>query len=129
MYRDELCETILTEIKGGEFKAAPTANLANLLRARNLLWENLKAGKTGMRFAKGFSESGGFRSGAFYDFICNKGQLTIDVGTNRGNFSVEQYLFSKGQRTAQFNHLYFTPEEVIRNTIEVIQKIKNELHR
>jgi hypothetical protein len=124
---DELCETILMEGRGEEVKVLPPSYESTLLQARNLLWERLRGNKTGKRFSRGYSNSGGFRSGSFYDFVSNRGQLTVDVGTERQGFSVEQYLFSHGQRTSQFRHLYFSPEEVLKNTNAVIDKIKEEV--
>lgn len=123
---DELCEIILMEARGEEVKPLPPTYASDLLNARKLLWEKLRGKKTGIRFNRGFSNSGGFRSGSFYDFVSNRSQLTVDVGTERQSFSVEQYLFSHGQRTSQYRHLYFSPEEVLRNTDTVIKQIKGE---
>ncbi len=125
---DELCETILMESKGEEVKPLSIGYTESLLQARNLLWERLRGNKLGKRFIKGYSNSGGFRSGSFYDFVSNKAQLTLDVGSNRQGFSVEQYLFSQGQNTSQYNHLYFTPEEIVKDMGGVIQKIKQGMH-
>lgn len=123
---DELCQTILMEARGEEIKPLPTTYVSDLLQARKLLWEKLRGRKTGMRFSRGFSNSGGFRSGAFYDFISNRSQLTVDVGTEHQSFSVEQYLFSRGQRTSQYRHLYFSPESVLKDTEAVMKQIKGE---
>ena len=124
---DELCETILMESIGGEVKPVEPSSVAVMLQARNLLWEKLKGNKLGIRFRKGYFASGGFRSGSFYDFVSDKGRLTIDVSKESKKFSVEQYLFSHGRQTTQYVHLYFTPEEVLKNPDDVIGRIRQEV--
>jgi hypothetical protein len=98
-----------------------------MLKARDLLWEQLRAKKLGERFSRGYSSSGGFRGGSYYDFTSGRAQLTVDVGLERKTFSVEQYLFSMGQSTSAYRHLYFTPEEVMTDMQSVLEKIKQEL--
>lgn len=124
---DELCEVVLMESREEEVKPLPASYAGDMLRARNLLWEQLKNKKLGTRLAKGFSPSGGFRSGIYYDFISNQAKLTIDVGLQRKTFPVEQYLFSMGQNTSTYSHLYFSMEEVLNNLPEVLAKIKQAL--
>jgi hypothetical protein len=124
---DELCEVVLMESREEEVKPLPPSYAVNLLKARDLLWEQLRAKKLGERFSRGYSASGGFRSGSFYDFTSNRAHLTIDVGLERKAFSVEHYLFSMGQNTSGYSHLYFTPEEVLTDMKSVLEKIKQEL--
>lgn len=124
---DELCETVLAESKGEEINKLPADYSLTLMQARNILWEKLRNNKLGFRFEKGYGGKGGFRSGSFYDFVSNKGRLTIDVGINREKFPVEQYLINQSQRTSQFHHLYFRPEEILDNITDVLEQIKNNL--
>jgi very-short-patch-repair endonuclease len=124
---DELCEVILMESKEQEVKPLPASYASDLVRARQLLWEKLRGRKLGDKFVRGYSNSGGFRSGIFYDFVCHKAGVTVDVGIERNKISVEHYLFSHGQTTSRFRHLYFSPEDVLQNTDDVVEKIKNSL--
>jgi hypothetical protein len=124
---DELCEVVLMESREQEVKPLPPSYAANMLKARDLLWEQLKSKKLGERFSRGYSPSGGFRGGSYYDFTSGRAQLTVDVGLERKAFSVEQYLFSMGQSTSAYRHLYFTPEEVMADMPSVLEKIKQEL--
>lgn len=124
---DELCQAVLMESREEEVKPLPPSYAANLLKARNLLWEELRGKKLGERFTRGYSPSGGFRGGSYFDFKSNRAQLTVDVGLERKMFSVEQYLFSMGETTSAYHHLYFTPEEVLSDMNSVLEKIKQEL--
>jgi hypothetical protein len=124
---DELCEVVLMESKEEEVKPLPASYAANMLKARDLLWEQLRGKKLGERFSRGYSPSGGFRGGSYYDFTSNRAQLTVDIGLERKAFSVEHYLFSMGQSTSAYHHLYFTPEEVMTDMNLVLEKIKQEL--
>jgi hypothetical protein len=126
---DELCQAILLETRGEEVKPLPPSYSATLLQARTILWDKLKGKKIGVRFNRGYSSSGGPRSRVVYDFVSNKGQLTVDIGIERQKFSVEQYLFSLGQQTSKYDHLYFTPEEVLEDTDVVIEKIRTGLQK
>jgi hypothetical protein len=125
---DELCEVVLMESREEEVKPLPPSYAADLLKARDLLWEQVRAKKLGERFSRGYSPSGGFRSGSFYDFTSNRAHLTVDVGLERKAFSVEHYLFSMGQNTSGYRHLYFTPEEVLTDMKSVLEKIRQELN-
>jgi hypothetical protein len=124
---DELCEVVLMESREEEVKPLPPSYAVSLLKARDLLWEQLRAKKLGERFTRGYSASGGFRSGSFYDFTSNRAHLTVDIGLERKAFSVEHYLFSMGQNTSGYRHLYFTPEEVLTDMKSVLEKIRQEL--
>ncbi len=117
---DELCQTILDETR--EEVPRVSVNETELLQARNQLWEKIRGNKIGIKFIRGYSNSGGFRPSQFYDFVSLKSNITIDVGTNRKTFSVDRYLSMLP--TSGFRHIYFTPEEVMEGSDGVLEKIK-----
>jgi hypothetical protein len=124
---DELCETILRESREEEVKPLPPSYAADLVKARTLLWDQLRGKKLGQRFSRGFATSGGFRGGSYYDFTSNQASLTVDIGLERKSLPVENYLFSMGQSTASYRHLYFTSAEVLTDMKSVLEKIKMDL--
>ena len=116
---DELCEVVLQESREEEIKILPPSYAVDLQRAKTLLWEQLRGKKLGKRFSRG--------GGSFYDFTSRQAELTIDVGLERKTFSVERYLFSLGQSTSSYNHIYFSPDEILNNMNGVLEKIRQEL--
>lgn len=116
---DELCEIVLLESQEEEIKVLPSSYQDDVQKAKALLWEQLRGTKLGKRFIRG--------GGSVYDFTSRQAQLTIDVGLERKTFSVERYLFSLGQVTSLYHHIYFSPSEILNNMNEVLDKIRQEL--